>query len=87
VFVEYISHGLVSNHALGFFLIMCHFYMLLRQIRNVLLSLWIRITSSEFSPLFLDLLHNPKATHEMWADDISLANRIDDDGKQQILDG
>ncbi|CAF3066216.1 unnamed protein product, partial [Rotaria sp. Silwood2] len=33
------------------------------------------------------LVNNPKATHELWVNDISLVGQINDNGKQQIFDG
>jgi hypothetical protein len=33
------------------------------------------------------LVNNPKATHELWVNDISLVGLIDDNGQQQIFDG
>ena len=33
------------------------------------------------------LVNNPKGTHELWLNNISLVGLIDDEGKEQILDG
>ncbi|CAF1305811.1 unnamed protein product [Rotaria sordida] len=33
------------------------------------------------------LMNNPKATHELWVNDISLVGVIDNDGKEQVFDG